>query len=354
MSYILGDNIGFRETFEIELKEFTLNIDPVIYFDTSEIIDIVNTGNISTKEATFNSMILDNINHYFKYYLPKYMSVFGNSQSNSQIINLNAKLYIGVNDFGEITGVPFVGNLPSIYLESMLSSIEYFINVPSGDIKKLIAAIKINIIELIKDLEYIDNSIENIIKDFFEKKNKYEQEYFESVKLRHIWKTKLDYYFTKIHDYANKKEYRILVSEFIRNSPDYDISKHKHLCDILDSDEHIYISKEGSDICTRKLDKQDIVYWITECKDTIVKKIKSEKPPKPVYINYSSNIHAIHLGLLSNLRNKFVKNNKNINYYLIEIQLPCNYEEPIYFKNLESDKWMQRTRTLINGVPSCY
>ncbi len=341
--YVLGDNIGSGETLELELKEFTLSLDPLIYFEDDEIIRIVSSGELDKKENIFNKMIMDNINHYFRYYVPKYLSVFGNSVLSS------AKLYIGVNDLGEITGIPFIGELN--ITESILKQLEELIYVASNDIKKLLSQIEINIIELARDLDYLDDDIDIIIKEYLDKKHKYIIEYNEIMEKRRLWKQKLDYYFTRVHDYATKPEYRKLVSEYILEN---DVeNKYEDMRKLLDSGDFIDIGSNEM-ISIRKYDHDDIVYWITECKDHHVQKVKRERPPKPNYVNFSLNIHNIHMSLLSNLRYKFVVNNPRIKYYMIEIIFPCNYEEEIFYKNTESSLWTIRRRGYVNGEPGCY
>jgi len=344
---ILGDNIGFRETLEIELKEFMLKLDPNMYFDEKEIYNIITTGNLSNYIDRFNSMILDNLNHYFKYYIPRYISIFGTSQIK------NAELYIGISDIGEITGIPFFGNLPKWYIESFLSSIKPFILIDDHSISvdEIISQIEIELINVDKDISYLDDSIEAIIADFIEKKNKYEKEYFENLTLRRKWKEEMDYYTTKIGDYFTKREYRDGVAEFIKK--DTEAEKYKHFIELLESDKEIEID-DFSNISIRKLNKNDIVHWITEFKDKMVDKIKDRKPNKIPYFNFSYNIYSTQLSLLSNLRYKFCNNNKNLNYYLIKIKIPTKVSEHIYFKTNESDSWLQRTRAIINGSPGCY
>jgi hypothetical protein len=139
---IIGNNIGFGETLEVELKEFTLKKDPMMYYTEEEVRDMIITGNIDPDK--FNIMISDNICHFFKYYIPKYLSVFGNSNIDS------ATLYMGVNDFGEITGVPFFGEITPEYLESYLDCIKTFISfnaIDNTNVDELFSQVKFEVIK---------------------------------------------------------------------------------------------------------------------------------------------------------------------------------------------------------------
>ncbi len=343
MSLILGDNIGFRETLETELKEFIIKIDPALYYDENEIIDTINTGIIDHDK--FNAIIFDNLNHYFKYYLPKYISVYANSKLD------NAELYIGIDDFGEITGIPFFGNFNENILNGFLPSIIPFIKSDTNNEYDLLKKIKFEIIPLIKDMDYLDDSFQNIINEYFDKKHKYEKEYFENLRERLQWKEKVDYYLTKLVDYMNKPNYKKELIDFINSSEDS--YKYKNVIDQLENNEYIDIENYNQ-IEIRKQNKNDIIHWVTTYKDMMIDKLKNNKPVKIPYVSFSTNIYNYQFTMLNNLRYRFCKNNKNINYYLIKITLPTKNIGNVYFKNFDSDNWIMRTRAIVNGAPGCY
>jgi hypothetical protein len=146
MNYILGNYIGFDESKYNEFKEFSLKFDPIKYLETEEIKEIVETGIISDN---FNDIMLMNIDHYFKFYLPKYISAFGNvrKEDDDDILPEHASFYIGVNDFGEITGIPFIGEIDEDHLREILNSIKIFIKT-DNDSDELFSNIHIDVIEL--------------------------------------------------------------------------------------------------------------------------------------------------------------------------------------------------------------
>lgn len=335
----LGDSIGFGESLEEEFKEFIMKIDPIKYFEEDEIRTIVNTGRIDSD--IFNLMITDNIAHYFKYYLPKYISCFGNSSLS------HGNLYIGANDFGEITGIPFFGTLTNTFMESFLEVLESYISD-----KDILKEIKLEVIKLEYDELYLDDAIDPIIKDFYEKKKKFEEEYNKNILERRIWKEKMDYFTARIYDFANKKDLRKVVIDFVKTSPDYTEEYH-HIIDLLESSAEIPVG-DGAEIALRKLDKHDIIYWLTSCKDTYIDKIKSERPYKIPYMYYSNSIYVNQFSLLSNLRYRFINNNVGLHYYLVKISFPTKYDSKIYFRNENDEKWIIRTRAIVNNVPGCF
>jgi len=333
----LGDTIGFNETLEEELKEFILKIDPIKYFDEDEIKNVVLTGKIN--KDRFNLMIADNINHYFKYYLPKYVSCFGNSKLS------HANLYIGVNDFSEVTGIPFFGTLTSSFVESFADIIKSYISIP-----ELSTRLKFEVIKLDIEKMYLDDNIDELMEDYKSRKLKFEEEYNKNLLERRAWIEKMDYYTTRIHDYANKKELRNLVINYIESSPEYN-PEYTHVVELLKSSKEIPVG-DGTEIAQRKFNKHDVIYWITEFKDTTIDKLKAERPNKLPYISYDG-VHSTQFSLLTNLRYRFLNNNDDIHYYLIKISFPTNIESKIFFRNYDEDNWIMRTRSIVNGGPGC-
>jgi hypothetical protein len=342
LSDILGDNIGFNENLEIEFKEFTLKIDPEIYFDTREIEQIILSSKIDYDK--FNTMIFDNISHYFKYYLPKYISVFGTSMLES------AEMYFGINDFGELTGIPFFGTLSAEYLIELLDSLKLFINIDDDKINldDVLSNIKIEVIELQKDIYNLDDSVQSLIDEFFAKKKQYEKEYFANLHERRKWKERMEYYVTGIRDYFAKKEYRHQVANFVREHPNYE--EYNDIITLLESDDLIEISG-FEEIAYRKNNKHDVIHWITEFKDITIDKLKTQRPMRMQYISFANNIYNQQLSLLTNLRYRFCVNLPDINYYVIKIKLPTNISNNIYYK--VADSWIKKTRSIVCGTPGC-
>lgn len=334
----LGDNIGFRETLEEELKEFILKLDPIKYFDEESIRTIITSGKVNPDK--FNLMIIDNISHYFKYYLPKYISCFGNSNLT------HGNVYIGANDLGEITGIPFFGTLTSSFVESFVEVVKPFVNDPT-----ILSKLKFEVIKLNIDEFYIDDNLPVIIDDFYSKKFKFEEEYNKNLLIRSQWKEKMDYYTTRVFDFANKREFRDVVIDFIKKSSEFN-PEYNHIIELLQSSEEIPVG-DGAEIAQRKLNKHDVIYWVTECKDTTIDKLKKERPTRIPYISYSESVYATQFTLLTNLRRRLLNNNDNIHYYLIKITFPTKNESKLFFRNYDDENWIMRTRAIVNDSPGC-
>ena len=96
-----------------------------------------------------------------------------------------------------------------------------------------------------------------------------------------------------------------------------------------------------------------IEFSLAKIKDKKINEIKKIRPENIQYVTFSNSIYTTYFTLLSNLRYKFVENNKDIKYYMIKLSFPTNYSKSIFYKNLESPKWQLRTRVLVDGHPCC-
>lgn len=352
MLYI-GNNIGFRENLKIEFKLFTLKRDPIIYYSEEEIKEIVITGIIDPDK--FNLMISDNICHFFKYYIPKYLSVFGNSDLD------NATLYMGVNDFGEFTGVPFFSEITPNYLKSFLDCIKPFISFNNTDnteleelkeLEEFLSLVSFEVIKLETNTLFLDDTIKDILDNFKNKKNKYEIEYRNNLLERMKWMEKVEYHIVRIQDYATYPRFRKEISNYVlQNNTNNDPELYK-ISELLLSDELIDVG-DGDVIRSRKDNLHDVIYWITKYKDHMTDILRDQKPIKIPFYNFSQNIYSNQFSLLSNLRYRFIENNKNINYFLIKINFPTRYSKKIYFRNNDYDIWNIRIRAIVNGGPGC-
>ena len=97
----LGYHNNQNETIDTEYKEFCIKNNIFNFYSSDEIEKIIYTG-IIDNHTTFNELIISNLQLYFDLYIPKYASSFCNTDVK------NGSLHIGINDFGEITGIPFL------------------------------------------------------------------------------------------------------------------------------------------------------------------------------------------------------------------------------------------------------
>jgi len=341
MTHILGDNIGFGESKTSEFKEFSLKLDPISFCTTEEICDLIKTGRLV---ENFNDIIISNIDYYLKFYVPKYISAFGNMKGEELIANL----YIGINDFGEITGIPFRGILEVDYLNEIKDSLKLFLS--AKNLEEIFAKIQFEVIKLNHDSSMLSDDVSPILEEHIEKYNAYKIAYSKYVHDYKEWIKQINRYSIKISVYFSNPDYRKEVASYIRlNTTNSDYLK---MADLLETD-HEFETIPNYEIMEKKVDQSSIYHWITSYKDSTLDQIKTKRPIRPISYNSDlDNISETQFSILTNLRKKFIDNNPDLNYYLIKIKIPTNNSNIISFSNLNS-KWYTRTRELIDGVACC-
>jgi len=345
---ILGDYIGFDESLQDEFKEFVLRLDPELFTDSSHFKEIIDTGILPNY---FNDIVLENIFHYFRIYLPKYISAFANCEELEE-----GFLYFGVNNSGEITGIPFKGEISEVFLSCLIEKIKQKLSLDSKDksfIDDLFEEIQIEFIKLEKNLDYLEDNATEEIKDRIEKYNKYKDEFKEFSFERSKW---LD----EVMSFNNKISYMILdpkirsdIAAFTRKHAQGDLAILKQ-AEILESDEKIEILN-GIQLNDYKNSTDNVYYWVMTYKDMIIQEIRSRKPVKPVLsFNPPDNMYVTYFQLLTKLRYKFIINNSECNYYLIKIRIPGKKKRDIYYQHpYYDDRWIKKIRSINEQGPCC-
>jgi len=340
---ILGHYIGFDESIQDEFKEFSIKLDPYAFCMEEDIKTAILTGKLFD---SFNDLILQNINHYLKFYVPKYISAFGNMKSETT----TASLYIGINDFGEITGIPFRGKLELDYIGDMKDSLKIFLNTKNLD--SILSRIKLEVIQLSTGNEILDDNIDQIIKDYHVKYAIYKVAYSKYVSEYRIWIEQIDTYNIKIITYIVDPMYRAKLADYIRKKTNN--SEYLKFADQLLTD-YVFDVIPNHEIIDKKIDPLNIYHWATNFKDDTLDEIKLRRPVRPpAFVNELEKIYENQFSILTNLRKRFIINNSDLNYYLIKIIIPTNNEHEISFSNLGSNtRWYTRTRYLVDGIPCC-
>jgi hypothetical protein len=330
---VLGTYYGNSENQILEFKEFYLKIQPDEYLDDDIIYDIIKTGKWHNG---LDKLILDNIKYYLKIYIPKYISCYFNSQS-------NGKLIIGINDSGEITGIPYRGNIDIDYIRSYITEL-----IPryTRGTKTIHSKIKISIEKLDVSIDFLEDPVNKLIKLMHNKLYMYKSKFSKYNDAKKIWITKLSKYCVKIFNVINDSILRSELIQFIKkNNGNANIIKH------LENTQEIPVTL-NEEFYIRMKDKTDLIYWATSFKDYHIGKIQKIRPScdlLPSLINSS-----IILSKISDMRYKLINANKDINYYLIIIDiLGKENSKDIQFRLPKSDIWYKRTRVCLNSGPGC-
>jgi len=332
MNYRLGSLYPNKENKYLEFKEYCFKLSPSLQFSKKEIFHYLD-GNWDINLNNFNNQ---NIKTYFDYYIPKYLSCFGNSK-------INGKLIIGIDDDEEITGIPSL-NLEITDLQKYLeTAIKTYVKCKN---QTILDSIKINLIEINdKNMYYLDNELDNILKEYSNSIIKYKEEITEYKKLRKIWEVKIKKYSGKLVMYLNNNILRKEFSDYLTSLNNKKLNK---FINLLNSDKYIKYP-ELTEFLKRKENKDDIFYWVIIFKDLQVEKLAKNKKPKKPKFRCDSDPEKI-LMKLSYLRYKLYN---KLKYYIIELDFNCNdNEDTIYFKYPKNKKWLFRKRVAASDISS--
>lgn len=318
----LGDqHKPLEESLEVEFKEFCLNR---VNVSNEEIYEHVKIGDIKNK-VQFNQDIYKNIKDYFYKYIPKYTSAFINA-------NINGELIIGVNDYGEITGIPFFGTKHELQKYIKQINIDKFIKSEGFNIETNIEKLKI-------DMNYIDNISDKLLKEYYEntKKKNFIIKKYKNDRIQ--WVNNMDEYTCKLSLLLENKKY------------DFEQYLKKHAPNQLN-----YVVKEHEmrNISHLKIDESHYIYWLMKFKDENLIRIKALKPEIP-QIPRVTNEPVYLYKHLTNLRYKFITANKNLNYFIINIKINSNNNKhkPVLYYDLYKKMWFEKIRKLHKDGPKC-
>lgn len=329
--FTLFDNIG-GETLDTEYKEFSLKVDPLNYYSESEMEGILKTGRL---DNVFNKMVVENLQNFIKY-VPKYVSSFANSKECKA-----GKLFFGISDSGEVTGIPFLGFLNKKFIK-----------------KELKKVLKKNVITTYKTKNYIMENIDFHIHkvninpyivscNLKEKLNKKQEKYLYSKQIHeeyiqkwNTWYMELSKYSTKLKDLFENKETFVQLVEHIKEKDEsklFVLSQYEELDEMI---ENITRYKNSND---------KLVYWLCSFRDRYLDEIVSRKPPKP-RIPLKKFSFLGEFTKLDNLRKIFIENNPEINYFVIEINLLSNLQDEVFYMD-KSKTVKKRVRIERDGEP---
>jgi hypothetical protein len=329
MSLTLFEHVGL-ETLAREYKEFYLRIDTLQYYSEKEIEDIVTNGNLN---KTFNKVIMENLKNFMQY-IPKYVSSFGNCKECD-----SGTLYIGINNTGEVTGIPFLGAMKEKTIKKWIKkSIKKHVITTDKTKEILLKNISFNLKKV--------NINSCLIESDLDEKIKKKQELFETVKKEkeiyvkkwNAWYNELSQFSGKLKNILNKNYYDIYQYILDHDSTKIHVFSQVHEMDSLI--EHIRDKKD---------DKDTLIYWVCSYRDYILKQIIQKKPKKSRYMKYSFS-YAYEFNNLDQLRKKFLENNKDIQYYILEIHFLTSLDDDVFYTD-KSKSIKKRVRIERDGEP---
>ena len=324
----LGDQYTLSESLGVEFKEFCFN---KIEVDSKKINEIVNSGKLNKND--FDQEIYKNIKYYFYKYIPKYISSFINA-------NINGELIFGVNDYCEITGIPFFGSKKDLEIFIKNININNLIKYQGEKCYEIDFEIK----KLKIDINFLDNTSDVLLLEY-NKNIKRRNLIIKKYKNDHlVWINKMDEYTCKLSLLLSSKEDEF--TEFlILNAPE-----HLNYKNLIKESEMRNISHLKSNPC-------HYIFWLMKFKDQKLKQIKMLKPKIPdlTFVKIINNPSYIYKHL-SNLRYKLIESNKDINYFMIMIKINVlvnNNNNHILYYDINKKIWDEKIRKVYKDNPMC-
>jgi len=300
--YCYNQYIG-PETLDKEYKLFTLhflgtNLDP---HNESYCEELIRTG-----KWIFNKSVIENMEYYIEYYLPKYTSSFLQDSFEMD----QSEMFFGVSNEGFVQGIPYQGELDIEKIKEKVNEVLSSDLIKTNNNQELnnlvtVELIKVNTTEFkLKDdqLKFMEEYF-NSKKDYFAQINLYR-------KRKKIWYNLMVYYSDKLTILLNNVDTRKLILDYV-------IEKDPTRFDIINQlkSDKKFKPITGDEIQVLKLDKNTIWHWVTEWKDYITDHIKFYKPETPPYTQriFPINILITMVDMIPQWLDK-----DNINLYLIK------------------------------------
>ena len=327
-SYLSGERL------DVEYKEFCLKLNIYEYYSKQELRNMIDEGKFVNN---FNGIIMKNIKKYLSIYVPKYSSAFHNSKKFDKY-----ELYIGIDDYNEVTGIPFDGNLKKyrVMLQKYVNKI-----IQNQVFDNCCVDCTLHIEESKIDMEILDDiDLKSMLRQHDEHKKQYEEDYDRYTRLKKIWVNLMFLYKGKLQDVINNPRIRHEFIEYLEKK------------NLLQRFPEIFLRKEHT-ICPENVkylrkDPNSIVYWLIKYKDTKVNALMPLKPKEPP-VPKIMNIEYCLATKLTPLRKQFVK--RKIRYFVIKAIFTCdnNCEKVLSYRKNNLLKTKRRCLCAKKEGPHC-
>lgn len=337
-----NDFIG-KEDLNTEFKEFTFHNSGLMMSNHLAETYCQNC------QFSFNSNVIFNIERYIRFYIPKYTCAFLNS-------NINGSLYIGVNDYGFIKGIPYQGELDTEKIKSKIyetvaatikNNIDY-----KFDMEKIIQVEIIKVNQPPKPTKVMPQSYT----DYVVKKERFIAEYNKFVERMDNWKVRFHFFIQKLVELVNNIESRMMIIEYIRRN-----DSASSVIKLLETN-YMLEYKDHDEINILKEDPSNPYYWVCRWKDEMINMMKEQKP----IFDEPDFMHIVPYNLITSSSEMipfWYHRNPDMNLYMISIKfntLLSTYgtrvSSKLYFSYLTHDdkNWISCYRNVLpNGEPVC-
>jgi len=331
-------NIG-DEGLMKEYKELVLStLPPTLLIDSSSADELLRSG-----QWIFNDTVLLNLERYLQQYIPKYTVAFMDPLTGGT----EADLYIGIDDFGNVQGIPFQGLLDYDLITSKIQEIINNTVFPEGCRKDILDNITVKIIpvnnvtappetELIPDFykSYLDLKQDYAIK---------EKTYLMDSKK---WTDLMMFYQQKLVDSFNLEPMRSMLYDYIQKT-----DPENCVLELIKSGYQIN-ALSHEEITKVKENPYEPFYWVCRWKDENISYIKLQKPQPTHRNDVVKMLSPINiLTKVSLMVPYWIKNNYNMNLFVIRINF--NHRSPVPLCYFDGEKTIRCYRTIYADRPCC-
>ena len=301
-------------------------------------------------EWNFNSLIEKSLEKYARIYLPRYLTAFLDPKTSCEE---DGSLYIGVNDWGIVSGIPYQGELKKehVFSSTILDYLSEHILSTNGN--EYLNRLHIDIIPVTYHKRELPSCHPQMIE--YQKKKKeldlkikqHSQKYME-------WHSQNEMYSQKLVDLYQIPKCRANFIRYLRKN-----GQHEMISKI----------KNGASIEQQKYDKikefletgNNLYFWLCKWKDEMLVKIRKQKPTRErSYKNIASRLQSIYkpvhiLTKTEDLVPWWMQYNEGMNLYVIRYTFKKVNVDPL--QDIRFIDYLKKVvkcyRTISDGQPCC-
>lgn len=350
-----------EETRRREYKVMALSLMKIPQEEAVKMLESGNFGNM-------NMYMMGMIKMYMNEYIKKYVSAFSHPKSGKS----GGRLYIGVDDYGVVQGIPYKGKMDVKKVEEYVRESFYRYTRLYGkfSMKTYNEYFKKMKVEVIK-LKVSKKKMEKILKeektpydDYKEKTDRYMGMMREYKRYKGVWEKMNRRYARKLNDMLNIEETKREIIEMIQENSyekkNYYRRSVYSVCDCHDYYSMMTDMKTGKkykqmtyeEINKIKDDMSNPFYWTIRWKDGKTGFMKELKPQVPRMV-YNVNYAQFMLSQVSRMNPVWMMRNKKMNLYVIRIRMSGNLDKASYLTYKVGNNYVSSYRTIVDGEPCC-
>ena len=315
---ILGACFGEHECLCREFKEFCLKVNVLDYYSERTVKAIVSDPLFKLTHQ-FNEMMYDNIRRYIYSYIPKYASAYSTCSLEPY---QKGELYIGISDFGEITGIPlYDATLESSTVEAyVIDALRTYTRGVNTSKHIYTDKVVVSVEQLDIDMSYLYDNTKEVLEVAQIRQREYDNTYKKYLNDREEYLKQLASYTCKLSAVVNENR-----AEFEKYVKDNSGTNHIEIPEVIGA-------INFSTLEERRDDTTHYLHYLLRFKDQAVSSLFKNKP-RPPLVPRCLNASFSLITHLSDLRACFIgRNPGKMRYFVIKV---------IFSGNIDSDGYLQ-------------